>query len=125
MLRNLWLIVSRPDNVPIVGLLLLVLFFTWLAFRLGLANDRLRRAAGASGEPTDFFYPTAEAQLPRKMHAWPYLVRLEMLVAMAVVVLLFAWSITLEAPLEEPANPNVTPNSAKAPWYFLGLQELL
>jgi hypothetical protein len=125
MLRNLWLIVSKPDNVPILGLLLLVIFFTGLAFRLALANDRLRRAAGASGEPLDFFYPAEEASLPRKVHAWPYLVRLEMLVAMAVVVVLFVWSITLEAPLEEPANPNVTPNPAKAPWYFLGLQELL
>src|SRR5436190_19607975 len=34
-------------------------------------------------------------------------------------------SITIDAPLREPANPNVTPNPAKAPWYFLGLQELL
>ena len=35
------------------------------------------------------------------------------------------WSITLNAPLEEPANPNVTMNPSKAPWYFLGLQEML
>jgi hypothetical protein len=125
MLRNLWLIVSKPDNVPILGLLVLVIFFAWLAFRLALANDRLRRAGNASGEPADLFYPAEEANFSRKVHAWPYLVRLEMLVAMAVVAVLFVWSITLEAPLEDPANPNVTPNPAKAPWYFLGLQELL
>ncbi len=35
------------------------------------------------------------------------------------------WSITLNAPLEEPANPTLTMNPAKAPWYFLGLQEML
>jgi hypothetical protein len=35
------------------------------------------------------------------------------------------WSITLDAPLEEPANPTRTPNPSKAPWYFLGLQEML
>src|SRR4029077_3119726 len=35
------------------------------------------------------------------------------------------WSICLNAPLEEPANPNLTMNPAKAPWYFLGLQEML
>ena len=35
------------------------------------------------------------------------------------------WSITLNAPLEEPANPNLTMNPSKAPWYFLGLQEML
>jgi hypothetical protein len=40
-------------------------------------------------------------------------------------VLLMVWSLTLNAPLEEPANPNVTMNPAKAPWYFLGLQEML
>jgi hypothetical protein len=35
------------------------------------------------------------------------------------------WSITIDAPLEEPANPTRTPNPSKAPWYFLGLQEML
>ena len=35
------------------------------------------------------------------------------------------WSITLNAPLEEPANPNHTMNPSKAPWYFVGLQEML
>tara|TARA_B100001123_G_scaffold399427_2_gene484425 strand:- start:3690 stop:4376 length:687 start_codon:yes stop_codon:yes gene_type:complete len=39
--------------------------------------------------------------------------------------LLLVWSIGLEAPLEEPANPAATPNPSKAPWYFLGLQEML
>jgi len=42
-----------------------------------------------------------------------------------VTVLLMVWSLTLSAPLEEPSNPNVTMNPAKAPWYFLGLQEML
>jgi hypothetical protein len=51
--------------------------------------------------------------------------RMEFLVAILVTVLLMAWSLTLNAPLEEPANPNVTMNPAKAPWYFLGLQEML
>ncbi len=40
-------------------------------------------------------------------------------------MILMVWSITLNAPLEEPANPNLTMNPAKAPWYFLGLQEML
>ena len=51
--------------------------------------------------------------------------RIEFLAAIIVTVLLMVWSITLNAPLEEPANPNVTMNPAKAPWYFLGLQEML
>jgi hypothetical protein len=49
----------------------------------------------------------------------------EFLAAIIVTIILMIWSITLNAPLEEPANPNLTMNPAKAPWYFLGLQEML
>jgi len=49
----------------------------------------------------------------------------EFLAAIIVTIILMVWSITLNAPLEEPANPNLTMNPAKAPWYFLGLQEML
>jgi hypothetical protein len=52
-------------------------------------------------------------------------VRKELLVAIIVIVLLNVWSIVLNAPLEEFPNPTRTPNPAKAPWYFLGLQEML
>ena len=41
------------------------------------------------------------------------------------MVFLIVWSILVPAPLEEPANPAATPNPSKAPWYFLGLQEML
>ena len=61
----------------------------------------------------------------KEIHVWPYLVRIEFLAAIIVTVILFVWSITLNAPLEEPANPNLTMNPSKAPWYFLGLQEML
>jgi hypothetical protein len=61
----------------------------------------------------------------KELHVWPYLVRIEFLAAVIVTVILFVWSITLNAPLEEPANPNLTMNPSKAPWYFLGLQEML
>ena len=61
----------------------------------------------------------------REIHVWPYLVRIEFLATVIVTVILFVWSITLNAPLEEPANPNLTMNPSKAPWYFLGLQEML
>ena len=46
-------------------------------------------------------------------------------IASIVMAVLIVWSIVLKAPLEEPANPTDSPNPAKAPWYFLGLQELL
>ncbi len=60
-----------------------------------------------------------------KVHTWPHLVRGEFLVTLFVLVVLIIWSIVINAPLEEPANPTRTPNPSKAPWYFLGLQEML
>jgi len=60
-----------------------------------------------------------------KIHVWPHLVRAEFLIAIAMVLLLMVWSLLVDAPLEEPANPTRTPNPSKAPWYFLGLQEML
>jgi quinol-cytochrome oxidoreductase complex cytochrome b subunit len=49
----------------------------------------------------------------------------ELTALMAVTALLLVMSAVLQAPLLDPANPNATPNPSKAPWYFLGLQELL
>jgi hypothetical protein len=66
-----------------------------------------------------------EVNLPDKVHTWPYLVRAEFIAGALFMILLTVWSIVLDAPLEEPANPNRTPNPSKAPWYFLGLQEML
>lgn len=66
-----------------------------------------------------------ENLIPDKVFAWPGLLRIEALVSMVAIIVLCLWSILIDAPLEEAANPSVTPNPAKAPWYFLGLQELL
>src|SRR5215510_778706 len=60
-----------------------------------------------------------------KVHTWPHLVRNEFLMSIACTLLLVVWSLLVDAPLEEPANPTRTPNPSKAPWYFLGLQEML
>jgi hypothetical protein len=70
---------------------------------------------------------TREKKFPTddKVHTWPHLVRLEFLVAILVFVVLIVWSLSIDAPLEEAANPTRTPNPSKAPWYFLGLQEML
>ena len=76
----------------------------------------LSRRPGASVESRD---PDDE------VFAWPHLLYRELLVALGVVVFLHAVSLIFMAPLEEIADPTRTPNPAKAPWYFLGLQELV
>ncbi len=64
-------------------------------------------------------------QTGEKLDVWPHLISREFIAALLVTVVLFAWSLLVNAPLEAEANLNVTPNPSKAPWYFLGLQELL
>jgi menaquinol-cytochrome c reductase cytochrome b/c subunit len=56
---------------------------------------------------------------------WPHLLRAEFLMAMLITALLVLTSFLIQAPLEEMANAGATPHVAKAPWYFLGLQEML
>ncbi|MFT4569246.1 MAG: hypothetical protein ACI8TX_002284 [Hyphomicrobiaceae bacterium] len=60
-----------------------------------------------------------------KIHTWPHLVRAEFLCTLLVVAGMLIWALLVDAPLEEPAAPTRTPNPSKAPWYFLGLQEIL
>ena len=60
-----------------------------------------------------------------EVFAWPHLLIRHQVVALAVIALVLAMGIAFEAPLRELANPNLTPEPAKAPWYFVGLQELL
>lgn len=112
---NLIKIISKPDNVAIIIMMVMIGFFTWFALILAFKNDR--KTASEKEEQKKFE--------KEKIHTWPYLTRKEFLIAILVVVLVLIWSIVLDAPLEEHANPNITPNPAKAPWYFLGLQELL
>jgi quinol-cytochrome oxidoreductase complex cytochrome b subunit len=72
--------------------------------------------------------PTAsvESRDPNdEVFAWPNLLYLELLVTLGVVVALHVVSLLFTAPLESIADPTRTPNPAKAPWYFLGLQELV
>lgn len=60
-----------------------------------------------------------------KVHVWPHLLIVEFVAALAVTAFLLIFSIFVNAPLLELANFNETTNPSKAPWYFLGLQELL
>ena len=125
---QLWEIVSLPDNVPIVFLLVLVPFFLWYGLRQAFANDRLIARLEADPQLAKTHYRKNEPfreGWDQKIHVWPYLLRIELLAAVIVTLVLMVWSITLNAPQEGPANPNLTMNPAKAPWYFLGVQEML
>jgi hypothetical protein len=112
---NFQQIITKPDNVPITMLIFSVGFFTWLGLRQAVVNDdRIRRGEVPIEKLED-----------DKVLVWPDLVYTE-LIAMVVVTLgLIVWSILLKAPLEQPASPARIPNPSKAPWYFLGLQEML
>ncbi|HET7720346.1 MAG TPA: menaquinol-cytochrome c reductase cytochrome b subunit [Acidimicrobiales bacterium] len=60
-----------------------------------------------------------------KVHTWPHLLVAEFVAALALTAFLLVFSAFVNAPLLTLANYNLTPNPSKAPWYFLGLQELL
>jgi hypothetical protein len=112
---NFRLIITKPDNVPIVGLIFLLVFFTWYSVREAVLNDRRIKAGDG---------PIEKAESDR-VWVWPDLVYTELIALILCSVILIVWSIFLKAPLEQPANRSVTPNPSKAPWYFLGLQEML
>jgi hypothetical protein len=98
-----------------VGLVFLLGFFTWLGASKAVENDdRLRQGL-----------PPTEKLDNEKVLVWPDLVYTELICMVALTVLLLVWAIALKAPLEEPASSVKTPNPSKAPWYFLGLQEML
>jgi hypothetical protein len=112
---NFQAIVTKADNVPIVMLIFAVGFFTWLPLRLGVLNDQ-RLARGE---------PPLEKVEDDKVLVWPDLVYTELIAMVIATFVLVVWSIVLKAPLEQPATSAKAPNPSKAPWYFLGLQEML
>ena len=69
--------------------------------------------------------PNLEELEPEKTLTWPDLVYTELIAMIAQTIFLTVWGIVLQAPLEQPASSTVAPNPSKAPWYFLGLQEML
>jgi hypothetical protein len=113
--NNFQQIITKPDNVPIVLLICSVGFFTWLGLRQMVVNDQRLRL----GEPP------LEKTEDDKVLVWPDLVYTELIAMVVVTFALVVWAIVLKAPLEQPASPARIPNPSKAPWYFLGLQEML
>ena len=94
----------------------LVGFFVWIALRKAYLNDTQIAAGGTA---------VREDGDREKLFTWPDLVYTELICMVVLTVVMVIWSIALQAPLEEAANPALAPNPSKAPWYFLGLQEML
>ena len=78
---------------------------------------RVRKAKGIA-------LPESNAEVI-KVHTWPNLVLREVTVALVLIAIIMLFSTFADAPLLERANPSYSPNPAKAPWYFMGVQELL
>ncbi len=109
-------IITKGDNMPIVIMIYALFACLLVAFRQAAVNDmRLEK-----GEP-----PTEALDSNKKVLVWPDLIYAEFIVTVLLSAVFVFWSIAVEAPIEEPASGTNAPNPAKAPWYFLGLQEML
>jgi quinol-cytochrome oxidoreductase complex cytochrome b subunit len=93
-----------------------------LILLMGFHFWRVRRAGGVVMPPPDTGEPNGE---PRKVHFLPNLLLREVSQALVLVALVVALAAVFGAPLGDRANPGMSPNPAKAPWYFVGFQELL
>jgi len=69
--------------------------------------------------------PKVNEEVDQMVFSWPKLIVRELIVLLGVIAFLSLVSVFFDAPLEGPADPNHPTNPSKAPWYFLGLQELV
>jgi quinol-cytochrome oxidoreductase complex cytochrome b subunit len=95
-----------------IGMVILMSYHFWRVRKDGGLS--LPKKPGATQEPK-----------VERVTTIPNLVRRELVFALAWLGIILVWSMIVPAPLEGIANPDVSPNPAKAPWYFLGIQELL
>lgn len=95
-----------------------------MAGLIGFHLFRVRKDGGLVTSERDPLSDRGKVEGPRLVPAWPALVYRELVVLLALSAVLMAMALWLDAPLEPMADPSRTPNPAKAPWYFLGIQEL-
>jgi hypothetical protein len=107
---------TKPDNIPIWIMTYATGFLFWLAMYRGTINDQLM----AEGKPN-----LEKVDSDKRVYTWPDLVYSELICMVMFTAFLLLWAVLFKAPLEDPANAGITPAIAKAPWYFLGLQEIL
>jgi quinol-cytochrome oxidoreductase complex cytochrome b subunit len=133
--------------LPLLVVMLLGVHFWRVRKDGGLGRPGGAPTTAGKGAPVVGAPPAAPADAPRKTYglmcvvrgrkpatnldpedtvpSWPYLLRAELLVLMACVLLCLVLGMLFDAPLKELANPSLPENPAKAPWYFLGLQEMV
>jgi quinol-cytochrome oxidoreductase complex cytochrome b subunit len=80
---------------------------------------KIRKSGGLSQPEEDGF------TRKERLTTIPHLLSRELAAAAAVIAVILIWSMLKPAPLQDMANPSISPNPAKAAWYFAGLQELL
>ncbi len=85
-------------------------------------GEPARRRLGLTTPPG---IQTIKGKQEDKVYTWPHLISSEFVALLSILAFLLVFSSLVDAPLQELANPTESPNPAKAPWYFLGLQELL
>jgi hypothetical protein len=107
---------GKADNVPILAMIYVFGFFLWASMAQAVTNDR---------RVQENLPPVEKDTSDQRTWVWPDLLYIEFIALIIFSILLIVWSLFIPAPLEEPANPAKTPNPSKAPWYFLGLQEML
>lgn len=110
-------LVLDADHIAVLIFLFGSLYFIMVGLTLAVEND-LRKEAGD-------VVLEAQPHEKERIFVWPDLVYIEFLAMLVTLSGLLVWSLLVPAPLEPPADPSWTPNPSKAPWYFVGLQELL
>lgn len=92
---------------------------------LGIASFHFWRVRKDGGVVVPRAPAEAVDAKPKRVTTIPHLVLRELVVALVLLAGLFLFAMLVDAPLEALANPDHSPNPAKAPWYFMGIQELL
>jgi hypothetical protein len=103
---NFRVVLAKPDNVPIVILIVSVAFFLWASMKQAIDYDRAKELGTK---------PQVEVEGKDKIFVWPDLVYVEFISMLVMSAFLIVWSILVKAPIEQPANPADS----------LGLQEML
>lgn len=133
--------------LPLVMVMLIAVHFWRIRKDGGLGRPGLAVTTAGKGAPPEDTPAAAPATAPTKTYglmcvvkdrkpatnqdpadtvpSWPYLLNAELLVFVVTLGLCLFMALAADAPLKEAANPTVPENPAKAPWYFLGLQEMV